>query len=500
MTLLFDIMKKLISIFISAVIVMASAVSVSAENYAQPFKKGQNGINLMRIPSVITLNDGRIFAAADNRHDHGLDSPQNIDTLIAVSDDGLGGWKYKTVNHFDDCLDGTGSEQSASFIDPAVIQSVQTGRIFLIVDAFAGNTGCTSAQKDTGFTADGHLKLIANCRNSEAYAGDFEDGFAKIYEDGRPTAYSVDREYYLYKDGAPVMIKQINSEKEIPQNVFYSDIYQVVHTSFLWMRYSDDGGETWSCPHILNSMVKKEGEKFLGICPGRGFATRFEGKERIMFNVYTHDSGIEHVSTIYSDDNGETWKRGNDVANTLITGKTSESQTVSMPDGTLRMFSRNKSRFVSSSVSSDGGETWSKSKALTDLDTTRNCMVSFINLNRKIGGKPALACSFSCDKDGRANGVARIGVIEDDGSISWKEKYHINKGFFAYSCLTEMSDGRLALLYEDEPYAISYMVLDVGEDGTLREINGNDCGESFDESGLVFERIIARILSFFGLI
>ncbi len=493
-------MKKILSILISAVIFMSAAVSALAREYYEPFYKGLNGIELMRIPAVITLNDGRVFAAADNRHNHGTDSPENIDTVIAVSTDGYGGWEYKQINYFDDCADGTGSKESASFIDPVIVQSKKTGRIFVLTDAFAGNTGCTNAAEGTGFTDDGHLKLNKNGARSDAYIGDLKDGFAPVIEQGKKTEYSVDTEYRLYRGGAPVMKKQINSDKEIQQSVFYSDIYEVIHTSYLWLRYSDDGGESWSAPAILNPQVKRPGETFLGNCPGRGFVTRTGDGERIIFTVYTHDSGIEHVSTIYSDDNGVSWKRGENVNNTLFVGKTSESQIISLPGGGLRMFSRNKSHYISSCDSTDGGVTWTKSRADINLDCTANCMVSFINLSQKIGGKNAVAASFACSSRERADGVARIGTIEKDGSITWGAKYRVNKGFCAYSCLTELADGRLALLYEDEPAHISYKILNIAKDGTLSEINGIDCVESFDESFLPVRNFFAKILSFFGLL
>ena len=63
---------------------MASVVSASARDYTQPFYKGLNGIELMRIPAIITLNDGRVLAAMDNRHDHGTDSPQNIAPVSSI--------------------------------------------------------------------------------------------------------------------------------------------------------------------------------------------------------------------------------------------------------------------------------------------------------------------------------------------------------------------------------------------------------------------------------
>ena len=495
-----DTMKKLISILLTAVILMLLSVPALAREYTQPFYKGLRGIELMRIPAIITLNDGRILAAMDNRHNHGLDSPQNIDTLVAFSPDGYDGWEYNQINYFDDCADGTGSKDSACFIDPVVLQSKERGRIFVLVDAFADNTGCMNSEKDTGFTADGHLKLNKRGEKSDAYIGDFENGFAPVIEGGQATAYSVDSEYRLYLDGEPLTMKQINSESQIQQSVFYSDIYEVVHTSYLWLRYSDDGGESWSAPVILNNQVKKTGETFLGTCPGRGIAIKHGDGERLIFTVYTYDGGIEHTSTIYSDDNGVSWKRGGTVENTGIAGKTSESQIIELPDGSLRMFSRNKSHYVAVCDSADGGVTWTKSKADINLDCTANCMVSFINLNKKTDGKNMVAASFACNSGGRADGVVRLGVIEENGSISWGAKYHVNKGFFAYSCLTELSDGRLALLYEDEAYHISYMILEISGDGSLSEINGNNCAESFDESFLPIRNFFARILSFFGLL
>ena len=495
-------MKKFIS-FLSAVIIFMSVLPVShALSYAQPFSRGENGFGEMRIPAIITLNDGRVFAAVDDRHDQGTDSPQNIDTVTAISENGYDGWKYSKINCFDDCADGTGSKDSASFIDPVIAQSKATGRIFVLVDAFADNTGCMNAEKDTGFTPDGHLKLNKNGSAGTAYVGDFSDGFAPVIESGKETAYTVDEEYRLYLNSEPLKIKQINSDSFVQQSVFYSDIYEVVHTSYLWLRYSDDGGETWSAPQILNHQVKSAEDTFLGTCPGRGTVIDYKGKERIIFNVYTYDKGEEHTSSIYSDDNGVTWHRGETVANTLLAGKTSESQILAMPNGSLRMFSRNKSHYVTCCESKDGAQTWTKSKADINLDCTANCMVSFINLSGTIGGKPAVACSFACSSSGRANGAVRTGIIQDDGSIVWGAKYRVNKGFYAYSCLTELPDGNLGLLYEDEPSHISYMVLKIDGDGNLSEINGNDCRETFKdkETFLPVRNFFARILSKIGLL
>ena len=96
--------------------------------------------------------------------------------------------------------------------------------------------------------------------------------------------------------------------------------------------------------------------------------------------------------------------------------------------------------------------------------------------------------------------MVRTGVVEENGRITWGAKYHVNKGFCAYSCLTELADGQLALLYEDEPAHISYMILEIAEDGSLGEINGSNCTESFDEGFLPIRNFFAKILSLFGLL
>ncbi len=43
----------------------------------------------------------------------------------------------------------------------------------------------------------------------------------------------------------------------------------------------------------------------------------------------------------------------------------------------------------------------------------------------------------------------------------------MNKGFFAYSCLTELSDGNFALLYEDDAAHFCYRVFRLLPDGTV---------------------------------
>lgn len=493
-------MKKIISailggaLAVSTLGVAASAAEVPNVEYEQPFESGVMGSELYRIPAIITLNDGSVMAAADMRYSHGMDSPNNIDTLVAVSQDGYSDWQYSVVNHFDDYSDGATGTDSASFIDSAIVQSKTTDRIFIVTDMCPSGGGYNQAQKGTGFTevnGKNHLLLTTGDNSDqlntfEYYVGDFDDGFAPVCKvsDNSETEYTVDEEYNLYKNGEALYMAQKGSEGvEVQQNVFYNDAEMCCYlTTYLAMRYSDDNGETWSAIKLIAADVKKSDEKFLGIGPGKGFVTQVNGKERIIFCVYDNAGSAENVSTVYSDDNGETWQRGNETSVKLALGKTSEAQIISLPDGTLRMYARNAGDYVAYADSTDGGVSWSKFKADLNLKANGNCMVSFINVDKTINGKSVILGSFPSNSYERADGVVMVGLVGSDNVVEWISTYHVNDDFFAYSCLTQLADGNIGYLYEDEAYHISYMVLTLSDNGTISEINGNNAEFSGKQS------------------
>ena len=481
-------MKKYIASIVSVMLIfclMTTMVFASGTAYEQPFDKGQLGSERYRIPAILTLNDGSVIAAADMRYGHGSDSPNNIDVVVAKSADGYTNWQYNVINHFADYADGETATASASFIDSALVQSKETGRIFIVSDAWTSDGGYPTGKTGTGFTTiDGekYMLLTTGSVNDELdtfeyYIGKSTDGFAPVLKlaDGSETGYTVDAEYYLYKNGEAVYQQQVGSDKMVQQNVFYGEAdFCAYNTCYLWMRYSDDNGETWSAPVILSSQVKNDNEEFLGIGPGQGYVTQYNGKERIIFCVYDNTYLYERVSTIYSDDNGVTWHRGTPTTHRIGVAKTSEAQIVALPDGTLRMFARNGFSYVAYADSTDGGVSWSQFKQDLDLASNGNCMVSFINVDKKINGKNVILGSFASNQNERADGVVVVGLVNDDNSIDWITKYHVTSGFFAYSSLTQLADGNIGYLYEDEAAHISYSILALADDGTLSEINGNN--------------------------
>lgn len=487
-------MKKLTS-----VILAMSIASTFAAEYTQPYDRGGDyNIDRMRIPAVITLDNGSVLCAADFRHDHGSDSASNIDTLLAYSENGLDNWQYTMVNYFDDCKDGTNSTDSASFIDPELVQSKETGRIFLLTDIFPGGTGSPNSLYSTGYDKNGRLLLTSDGENYTAYIDEFDGDYAPIIDNGVKTEYTVDREYYLYKNGETIYTKQINSEEMIRQNVFYKGAdYRLTPTSYLWMRYSDDNGKTWSNPVILNYGLKYDTERFFGTSPGSGLVIKYNGKERIIIPLYGYD-GKEKSTVIYSDDNGETWQRGGSVEARPMLKKVSENRVVELPDGTLRMYCRNNYVLVAVSDSKDGGKTWSKAKADPELTCTQNCLVCFANYPNKINGKSVIIGSYPSKPDNRQDGVLRVGLVDEKGKTQWLAPYHINSGDFSYSSVAVLQNGNIALLWEDEAHHIKYTIYAIGENGEISEINGDNCTEEVDNSPSLIQNIWYHFVSFFG--
>ena len=479
-------MKKILSVILTAIMLLSVCTPLAlAQDYTRPFYSGAIASDTFRIPALYTLRDGSVIAIADKRYASGLDSPANIDIGYAISPDGYTDWEYGTLNCFDDYADGAVSTKSASFIDSAVVQSAD-GRLFVISDVFPSGCGSDYAKKGSGFIEiDGVKRMLltagkakANLRSFEYYIGDFNGTLADVYSlsTNEKTEYSVDSEYKLYKNGEPLYMPQKESDNvSIQQSVYYTDSeLHCYYTSYIWLRYSDDGGKTWSSPVNLTSFIKSDKEKFLGVCPGRGITTQVDGKERIIFCVYDNYGGKHNVSTIYSDDNGATWHRGAETKVKARLFKTNESQIVELGDGVLRMFSRNTTNYIAYADSTDGGVTWSKHRADTDLLAEGTCMCSFINTSRTIDGKRVVLGSYPSDFLGRADGVIRVGLITEENDIDWISAYNVTDGFYAYSCLTELADGNFALLYEDETYGINYMVLSMDSDGSITEISGNN--------------------------
>lgn len=440
--------------------------------------------NYFRIPSLLALGSGTVLAAADARYGGTHDAKSKINTAFAKSTDGGKTWGQPTLPlKFDDYVaknidwprDSVGKnvqiQGSASYIDPVLLEDKETHRVFLFADMMPAGIGSSNASVGSGFKeVDGKKYLKLHWKDDAAGTYDYsvrENG--TIYNDttNSATEYSVDGEYNLYKNGNAMLCKQYDynfegtklletpTDTDVNMNVFYKDAdFKVFPTTYLAMKYSDDEGESWSDLQIV-STFKPEGSKFLVLGPGVGKQiANGEHAGRLIVPLYSKSSA--ELGFMYSDDHGDNWKYVEADQNTG--GATAEAQIVEMPDGSLKTYLRTGSGYIAQVTSTDGGETWSERVPLTEIATTGyGTQLSVINYSQPVDGKPAILLSAPNATNGRKNGKIWIGLISETGnsgkdkySVEWKYCYSVDtpQMGYSYSCLTELPDGEIGLLYE----------------------------------------------------
>ncbi|MCF0114315.1 MAG: exo-alpha-sialidase, partial [Erysipelotrichaceae bacterium] len=88
----------------SGEIILEGSPPVAPENGTtvnNPFPYGTAGSHSFRIPSLTTLSDGSLFAAADIRYNTTYNGG-GLDTIVARSSDGGSNWSYSIANYLGD--------------------------------------------------------------------------------------------------------------------------------------------------------------------------------------------------------------------------------------------------------------------------------------------------------------------------------------------------------------------------------------------------------------
>ncbi len=209
----------------------------------------------------------------------------------------------------------------------------------------------------------------------------------------------------------------------------------------VYLAKSNDNGVTWSAPVKLNYLTK--GKNFwLQNGPGKGLYAN----DVIIFPMYTNLNGnISHNQAVlvYSKDHGKTWSLSNPVGQA-----NAEPQVVELPGGNImanmRTLDGNGYREVA--ITSDLGNTWSKVYSDSTLIDS-GCQASIINYVYK--NQSLLIFSNPADKSKRKNLVLNISDFEGK---NWYKKIPIYQGSAGYSCLSQLSNGNVGLLFEADNY------------------------------------------------
>lgn len=413
-----------------------------------------NGGAAFRIPSLV--NAGGTLVAAIDRAATGADWGY-IELAVRTSEDNGKTWSdIQTIAAppAREIVSDVENTKSAFFIDPCMTVA-PNGDIVMLVTFFPESKGIHNRnlldKKKTAYSSfDGEKCPVIYDRDGNYYLV-LSDGTV-LNSSKAKTEYTVKGLGELYKGDEYVGNIYLNgaigkAAVDGTKTTFGAPL-KSPKRSYIFMLRSSDKGATWSEPEdITGSILNPDDGVFFAVAPGSGLTT---SSGRIIMPIYT----LKGTVAVYSDDNGETWQRN---PNVQYTNNIDEWTAVEAPTGEIYSFGRAKSFGKTPvSVSLDNGIVWNK-------DKKANVKAPKCQKNAIAVGNRIYISHPSGSK--RENGVISVGTFEFDKKnklkgIKWsKESIKLNEGFFAYSCMAEIDEKTIGILYEDQPS--SHIIFDI---------------------------------------
>lgn len=185
-----------------------------------------------------------------------------------------------------------------------------------------------------------------------------------------------------------------------------------------YYRRSADDGKTWGDQLIVTPETGyhiMHNDKLVQLSSGRIIAP-----VEYSFATTTDDHAGYVSYTWYSDDNGYSWNKSENVVN-MLPVETQEPHVVELKDGRLLMLMRTYSGYVAKSHSTDQGKTWSPGEAVKELPLPPNS--SALNIKRiPATGGLLLVRSSQGPKEGPHRRTPFVSVISQDDGASWENE------------------------------------------------------------------------------
>ena len=230
-----------------------------------------------------------------------------------------------------------------------------------------------------------------------------------------------------------------------------------IYSNFLI--WSDDGA-TWTQPLDVTATTKRP-ERATTIASGPGSGIQLtRGHHAKSSSFFSSNEGPFQKwqnFAVLNDDHGATWKYGSDVPGALMPdeklgerSQINEVQMAEMNDGSVRLDSRQfaGAKVRKTSVSRDGGETWSPVSDLADLRDP-SCMAGVLRYSFDDGTGHGKLLHTGPDSTKRDHGTVYLSL--DDG-WTWPIKRELWPGGFAYSVPVRFADGTVGCLFEADNY------------------------------------------------
>ncbi|MDU2559559.1 MAG: sialidase domain-containing protein [Streptococcus mitis] len=452
------------------------------------FESGRNnqpnseGIKSYRIPALLKTDKGTLLAAGDERRLHHLDYG-DIGMVVRRSQDNGQTWGDKiTISNLRDNPEAKDAAAPSPLnIDMVLVQDPTTKRIFSVYDMFPEGRAVFGMpdhpEKAYEQIGDKTYQILYKQCETEHYT--LRENGEIFNSQNQKTNYRVvvNPTEAGYRDKG-----NLYKDKELVGNIYFKSSdknpFRVANTSYLWMSYSDDDGQTWSAPKDITPGIRQDWMKFLGTGPGTGIVLRTgEHKGRILVPAYTtnnisHLGGSQSSRLIYSDDHGVTWHAGeapNDnrpVGNGVIHSSTmnnggaqnTESTVLQLNNGDVKLFMRGLTGDLQVATSKDGGVTWEKT--IKRYPEVKDAYVQMSAIHTMHDGKEYVLLSNAAGPGReRKDGLVHLARVEKNGELTWLKHNLIQGGEFAYNSLQELGNGEYGLLYEHRENGQNYYTL-----------------------------------------
>ncbi|WP_169539972.1 sialidase family protein [Niabella aurantiaca] len=214
--------------------------------------------------------------------------------------------------------------------------------------------------------------------------------------------------------------------------------------------YSKDDGLTWSKPLKLDHLIKNK-KFWLQNAPGRGLYTT---TGIIVFPMYAIEGEFNYpvrkqTVLVYSTNHGNSWSLSNPVGDNNV-----EAQIANLMGGKIlcNMRRPDGEGYRQVSTTSDLGQTWTP--VYTDsVLIDPGCMGSLLDWHTN--ERALILFSNPADTLMRRNLVLR--ASKNEGK-TWYKTISIHPGWAAYSCMTQLANGNIGMLYEaDHRRALLYI-------------------------------------------